>query len=169
MKLDTITKQVVNLSKAVGQIIKNESVKLKSSDIESKGIHNFVTYVDKLSEKIIVEELGKILPEAGFIAEEDSSLEVSDKYNWVIDPLDGTTNFIHGLPPHAISIALVDKEEPIIGVIFEINSGECFYAWKGGPAFLDGKEINVSPTSFFNDSFIATGFPYYDFDKLPNT
>lgn len=167
MELDIITKQVVNLSKAVGKTIKDESNKIKSSDIESKGIHDFVTYVDKQSEKIIVQELGKILPEAGFIAEEDSSLKVSDKYNWVIDPLDGTTNFIHGIPPHAISIALLENEEPIIGVIFEITSGECFYAWKGAPAFLDGKEIKVSQTQLLNDSLIATGFPYYDFTKLP--
>jgi len=167
MKLDIITKQVANLSRAVGNIIKGESIKLKSSDIEVKGIHNLVTYVDKQSEKTIVNELRKILPEAGFIAEEDSSLKTEEQYNWVIDPLDGTTNFIHGLPPYSISIALLDKEEPILGVIYEINLDECFYAWKGSPAFLNGKEIYVSKTDLLDNSLIATGFPYYDYSKLP--
>ncbi len=167
MKLDIITKQVVNLSKAVGHTIKSESKKFTESDIESKGLHDLVTYVDKQSEKIIVQELGVLLPEAGFIAEEDSTLKTKEKYNWVIDPLDGTTNFIHGLPPYAISIALLDGEEPIIGVIYEINLGECFYAWKGGPAYLNGKEIQVSKTMELNNSLIATGFPYYDYTKLP--
>ncbi len=167
MKIDIITKQVVNLAKAVGLIIKSESKKFKASDIESKGIHNLVTYVDKQAEKTFVQELGLILPEAGFIAEEDSTLKTKKKYNWVIDPLDGTTNFIHGLPPYAISIALLDGEEPILGVIYEINLDECFYAWKGGPSYLNDREIHVSKTTVLNNSLIATGFPYYDYDKLP--
>ena len=167
MNLDIITKQVVNLSKAVGKFIKQEAESLNSSDIEEKGIHNFVTYVDKQAEKIIVTELGKILPEAGFIAEEDSSLERSDSFNWVIDPLDGTTNFIHGLPPFSISIALLDRSEVIVGVIYEINLNECFYAWKNSPAFLDGNKIKVSQSVDLSSSLIATGFPYYDYSKLP--
>lgn len=168
MKLDIIAKQVVNLSKAVGHTIKSESQKLVESDIERKGLHNLVTYVDKQSEKILVSELKKILPEAGFIAEEDSSLKTCDRYNWVIDPLDGTTNFVHNLPPYSISVALLDKEEPIVGVIYEINLDECFYAWKGGKAYMNGKEIQVSKTSILDDSLIATGFPYYDYSKLTN-
>ena len=166
MKIDIITKQVVNLSKEVGQYIKQEVDKLQNSDIEVKGINNLVTYVDKQSEKIIVTELAKLIPEAGFIAEENASLKKAERYNWIIDPLDGTTNFIHGLPPFAISIALMDGDEVIIGVVFEINLNECFYAWKNGPAFLNGKEIRVSKTEKLDRSLIATGFPYYDYSKL---
>lgn len=166
MNLDLITKQVVNLSKAVGQFIKKEVDKLDKTDVEEKGIHNLVTYVDKESEKILVKELGKILPEAGFIAEEDSSLLKSEHFNWVIDPLDGTTNFIHRVPLYAISIALLDKNEVILGVIYEINLDECFYAWKNSPAFLNGKEIHVSRTNKLNNSLLATGFPYYDYSLL---
>lgn len=166
MNLEIITKQVVNLSKAAGHFIKNEVSKLKESDIEEKGIHNLVTYVDKESEKLIVKELGKILPEAGFIAEEDASLEKKEHLNWVIDPLDGTTNFIHRIPLFAISIALMDKDEVIMGVIYEINLNECFYAWKNSPAFLNGEEIHVSNTSNLNNSLLATGFPYYDYSLL---
>lgn len=166
MKLELITKQVVNLSKAVGHFIKQEVNKLEASDIEEKGIHNLVTYVDKESEKLLVKELGLILPEAGFIAEEDSSLKMSERYNWVIDPLDGTTNFIHRIPVYAISIALMDKDEVIIGIVYEINLNECFYAWKNSPAFLNGTEIHVSKTDNLNNSLIATGFPYYDYSLL---
>lgn len=166
MNLELITKQVVNLSKAVGQFIQKEAHKFKDNDIEEKGIHNLVTYVDKESEKILVQELGRILPEAGFIAEEDSSLSRSEGLNWVIDPLDGTTNFIHRVPLYAISIALLDKDEVIIGVILEINLNECFYAWKNSPAFLNGKEIKVSNTDNLDNSLLATGFPYYDYALL---
>lgn len=166
MELDQITNQAVDLSKSVGLFIKEEVDKLDKSDIEEKGIHNLVTYVDKESEKLLVRGLGKILPEAGFIAEEDASLERSDKLNWVIDPLDGTTNFIHRVPLYAISIALMDKDEVIMGVIYEINLDECFCAWKGSPAFLNGKEIRVSNTDNLNDSLLATGFPYYDYSML---
>jgi myo-inositol-1(or 4)-monophosphatase len=166
MKLETITKQVVELSKTVGHFIKNEVNELNKDDIEEKGIHNLVTYVDKQSEKKLVKELGIILPEAGFIAEEDDTLVRSNSLNWVIDPLDGTTNFIHRIPLYAISIALMDGDEVILGVIYEINLKECFYAWKGSPAFLNGNEINVSTTTKLDNSLLATGFPYYDYSML---
>jgi len=166
MNLEIITNKVVELTKTVGYFIKQEVDKLDKNDVEEKGIHDLVTYVDKQSEKQLVEELGMILPEAGFIAEEDASLERSDKYNWVIDPLDGTTNFIHGIPLYAISIALLDREEVILGVIYEVNLAECYYAWKGSPAFLNGKEIHVSNTIKLDNSLIATGFPYYDYSML---
>jgi myo-inositol-1(or 4)-monophosphatase len=166
MNLEIITKQVVDISKAVGQFIKQEADKINNDDIEEKGIHNLVTYVDKQSEKLLIEELSMILPEAGIIAEEDDSLEKSDKFNWVIDPLDGTTNYIHGIPIFAISIALMDGDEVVLGVVYEINLRECFYAWKDGPAFLNGKEIHVSTTKMLDNSLLATGFPYYDYSML---
>ena len=166
MQLDIITKQVVNLTRGVGHFIKQEVNKLDKTDIKEKGLHDLVTYVDKESERMLVAELGKILPESGFIAEENASLKKAEKFNWVIDPLDGTTNFIHRVPLYAISIALMDGDEVIMGVVFEINLNECFYAWKDSPAFLNGKEINVSKTENLNDSLLATGFPYYDYSML---
>lgn len=166
MNFELITKQVVNLSKAVGYFIKQEVDKLNKTDVEEKGIHNLVTYVDKESEKKLIKELAIILPEAGFIAEEEASLAKSDKFNWIIDPLDGTTNFIHQIPLFAISIALMDKDQVVMGVVYEINMNECFYAWKNSPAFLNGKEINVSNTDKLDNSLLATGFPYYDYSLL---
>jgi myo-inositol-1(or 4)-monophosphatase len=166
MKYEIITKQVIQLSKTVGKFIKDELTNVQDSDIEKKGIHNFVTYVDKKAEDLIVKELSLILPEAGFIAEENENLIKKENLNWIIDPLDGTTNYIHKLPPFSISIALMDGDEVIIGVVYEINLNECFYAWKNSKAYLNGNEIVVSGTSNLNDSLLATGFPYYDYSKL---
>ena len=166
MKLDIITKQVVNLARGVGLFIEREVSKIKADDVKLKGRHNFVTYVDKTAEETIINELKKILPEAGFIAEENQNLNKSDRFNWVIDPLDGTTNFIHSVPVYSISIALSDKDEIIAGVVYEINLGEAFYAWKNGGAFLNGKKINVSVIDDIDNSLIATGFPYYDYSRL---
>jgi len=166
MKLDILTKQVVNLTKGVGRFISQEALKFSNKDVEVKGEHNFVSYVDKTAEKMLVQELTKMLPEAGFIAEENQSLQRADRFNWIVDPLDGTTNFIHGVPLFSISVALTDGDEIILGVVYEINLEEAFYAWKGGPAFLNGKEIKVSGSPDLDSSLIATGFPYYDYSLL---
>jgi len=166
MKLDILTKQVVNLARGVGEFIMQESTKFSDKDIEVKGLHDFVSYVDKTAEKMLVQELRKIVPDAGFIAEEDESLKRSNRFNWIIDPLDGTTNFIHSVPLYSISIALTDKDEVILGVVYEINLKEAFYAWKSSPAFLNGNKILVSPVEKLDNALIATGFPYYDYSLL---
>jgi myo-inositol-1(or 4)-monophosphatase len=122
--------------------------------------------VDREAENRLVEALAGLLPEAGFIAEENPNLEPGDGFNWIIDPLDGTTNFVHGLPVYSISVALHDGTALVSGVIYEINLDECFSAWKDGPAFLNGKPIQVSPTDNLHDSLLATGFPYRDFSLM---
>lgn len=166
MNLEKITGQVANLAREVGKMIREEVDKLEERDVEYKGVHNLVTYVDKKAEEILIAELKKIVPEAGFIAEEDEQLPKGERYNWIVDPLDGTTNFIHKIPLYSISLALNDGEETILGVVYEINLKECFYAWKGSPAFLNGKKIHVTNTGILDKSLIATGFPYYDYSLL---
>lgn len=166
MDLQQLTLQVADLSQSVGKMLKEELSEFSTDRVETKGMHDFVSYVDKFSEKIIVIELTKLLPEAGFIAEEGTETRKGDRYNWVVDPLDGTTNFIHGIPLFSISIALLDKEEVILGVVHEVNLGECFYAWKNSKAYLNGNEIKVSEAQSLHDSLLATGFPYYDYSKL---
>jgi len=166
MDLKTLCNQVCELSKETGEYILGELPKFKTDSVESKSLHNFVTHVDKTSEARIVKKLSELLPEAGFIAEEGTSTVRGDRYNWVIDPLDGTTNFIHGLPPFAVSIALMEKDEVILGVVHEVISKETFYAWKGSPAFLNGAEIKVSKVTSVKDSLIATGFPYTEFNRI---
>ena len=166
INLQTLCQDVCNLSKEVGVFIKNEGEKFSFAKVEVKGKNDFVSYVDKTSEKRIVEKLTLLLPEAGFIAEEGTSSKKGEIYNWVIDPLDGTTNFIHGIPCFAISIALMRKNELVMGVIYEVNFDECFYAWEGSKAYLNGKEIRVSDTAKLSDSLLATGFPYYDYGRI---
>lgn len=168
MNLENICHQVIKLAEQTGKYIKAEREKFSLSKIEIKGLNNFVTHVDKGSELRLVEGLKKILPEAGFITEEGTAHKNDSKYTWVIDPLDGTTNFIHNLPPYSISIGLMEDKEVILGVVLEINSGECFYAWKGNKAFLNGSEIKVSDAAKIGDSLVATGFPYTDYSRSKN-
>lgn len=166
MNIEKICKEVNLLVIEVGQFIKSEVSNIKDDDIKKKGLHDFVTYVDKTSEERIISKLRKILPEAGFIAEENSLLPRSDNYNWVIDPLDGTTNFIHSIPFYSISIALMYRNEIILGIVYEINSKELFFSWKGGAAYMNNEVITVSSSQKMDDSLIATGFPFHDFDRL---
>ena len=166
MDLQKLCTNAITVIKNTGAYISNEAKQFSSESVESKGIHDFVSFVDKTAEKQLVNGLKKLLPDAGFIAEEQTETYKSEKYNWVIDPLDGTTNFIHGLMPYAISIALMDKDELVLGMIYEISHKEMFYAWKGSKAYLNGDEISVSKAAKVTDSLIATGFPYYDYDRL---
>lgn len=163
MQLNKIIEQVVDVSKEAGAFIRHERKIFDADKIEYKGLNDLVSYVDKTAEKKIVAGLELILPEAGFITEEKTSTKVGDRYNWIIDPLDGTTNFIHGLPIYSVSIALKDGEDLVLGVVYEVNQDECFYAHKDAPAYLNGNEIKVSNKPTIGDSLIATGFPYYDF------
>lgn len=167
MNYNYICRNVISAATEAGMFIQSEAVKFTPEKIELKGLHNFVSYVDKGAEKIIVDALRDILPEAGFITEEGTAGHNGEELKWIIDPLDGTTNFIHGIPAYSISIALMEGNQMVLGVVYELNQKECFYAWKGSEAFLDGKQIHVSKTEFIKDSLIATGFPYYDFEKMP--
>ena len=168
MNLQNIIQQVTELSKEVGDFIRNEKEKINSDVIENKGLHDFVTYVDKTSEQKLIDGLLKIIPNSGFIAEENTADYKGEEYRWIVDPLDGTTNFIHGLSPFAISIALQQNEKTIAGIVYEINLDECFYAYKNGGAFLNNKAISVSKAKKVKDSLIATGFPYYDYSRIDN-
>jgi len=156
---------VIKLAKKAGSFIRDEKDNFSSDKVETKSLNSLVSYVDKNAEQIIVDGLKLILPEAGFITEEETETIKADKYNWIVDPLDGTTNFIHGLEPFSVSIALQDVNDIVVGVVYEIGKDECFYASKNSPAFLNGKEIKVSDNYKLADSLVATGFPYYDFSK----
>jgi myo-inositol-1(or 4)-monophosphatase len=164
-----ICNKVIGIVRETGSYINSEKKNFSAvNDIERKGHSNFVTYIDKNSEKMLVSALGQLIPGSGFIAEEGTSDRKGEVYNWVIDPLDGTTNFIHGLAPHSISVALMENSEIVLGVVFEINSGEMFYATKGGGAFMNGQPIKVSVNSEHQQALIATGFPYHDFSEMDN-
>ncbi|HEY0978279.1 MAG TPA: inositol monophosphatase family protein [Flavobacteriales bacterium] len=163
MELRKLTDDVVALSREVADFIRAESERFTEANVESKSVNNLVSYVDKVAEQRFVDGLKKLLPDAGFIAEEGTGERV-EGLNWVIDPLDGTTNYVHGVPCYCTSVALIRGEEEILlGVVVEVVRNECFAAWKGGGATLNGRPIRVSTRDRLQDSLLATGFPYDDF------
>jgi len=163
--LDKILESVIEIAKDVGTFIINEQVSFDIQNVEIKGKNDLVSYVDKEAEKIIVSKLKALIAGAGFITEENTINETSDQYNWIIDPLDGTTNFIHGLPLYSVSIALAKHGEILLGVVYEINKGECFYTHKHIKSYCNGGIIKVSEAKRIADSLFATGFPIHNFSK----
>ncbi len=167
MELATICGQVVDLVTQTAVFIRNEAGRVLPSQIETKQRNHLVSYVDKKSEQLLIEGLRRLLPEAGFVAEEGSVEQQLDRaWQWVIDPLDGTTNFLHQLPVYAISVGLLHEGEPVLGVVYEVNNAECFWAWKGGGAYLNGQKISVTISVDFQLALFGTGFPYYDFSAF---
>lgn len=168
MKFDLIQicEQVKVLAQQTAKYIAHERENFSESSVEHKGLHDLVSYVDKEAEKQLVTGLLNLLPEAGIIGEEGTSEKKSDTLNWVIDPLDGTTNFIQNIPVYSISIGLMQDAEIILGVVYDICRNECFYATKDGGAFLNGNKIAVSPRSNINEALLATGFPYTNFEQM---
>ncbi len=166
MEYEQICSSVRALSIETSKFLKDSKARFSTDQIEVKSENNFVTWVDKASENLLVEGLLKILPGSAFIAEENTIPHEKSEFTWIIDPLDGTTNFIHGIPLYCISIALMRESEIVLGVIHEINLNEVFYAWKDGGAWLNGCPIRVSKTLQLKETLLATGFPYYDYSRL---
>lgn len=166
MDYKNICEHTREITREVGEYIVEKQGNFSSDSIETKGKQNFVTEVDKEAEQRLVKSLGRIIPDSGFIVEEGTIKKKGGKYNWIIDPLDGTTNYIHNAPPAAISIALMENEDLVIGVILELSLNECFYAFKNSPSYIDGQEIKVSSVDKVKNSLIATGFPYHNFSRL---
>ena len=125
-----------------------------------KGAVNLVTEMDLLSEKVIVSTLTRYYPNHDILAEEKGGRQGLSSFRWIIDPLDGTTNYTHGFPIFCVSIALEKKKELILGVVYDPMRRELFLAKKGKGATLNGRKIHVSPTHRLSQSLLATGFPY---------
>lgn len=134
--------------------------------VSDKGLNQLVSYVDIEAENILVKGLGALVPEAGFITEENTSQTGRKSLNWIIDPLDGTTNFIHNLPVYSVSVALAEGEDILYGSVYETGRNEHFYAYKNGGAWCNGQSIRVSAESSLSRSLLATGFPYYSFEQM---
>lgn len=167
MNYELLCTKVISIVRLTGNFIRKEAMQFDVLKIEYKGLNDMVSYVDKTAEQKLVQNLEKLIPDAGFITEEKTINRTGKTYTWIIDPLDGTTNFIHGIPAYGISVALYEDGLPVIGVVYELNRGEMFYSYKGGPALMNKKEIKVSTNPDLKSSLLATGFPYYQFDKQP--
>jgi myo-inositol-1(or 4)-monophosphatase len=163
LQLEQLTLTVCDIAKRAGAFIRNERQQFRQESVERKHAHDYVSYVDKQSEQIIVKALHELLPEAGFITEEGSMGFDNEPYCWVVDPLDGTTNFLHCFPPYAVSIALMQGQKIILGVVYEICADECFYAWLDGGAFMQKGDIKTSlhvGNQPINDALICLQLPY---------
>lgn len=163
LNLQTICQKACEIAKEAGAFIEHERKNFDVNVVEVKSFNQLVSYVDQEAEKMLVKGLSQILPEAGFITEENTVHSEIKPHMWVIDPLDGTTNFIHNLPVYSVSIGLVHENKSILGVVYEINHKELFYAWQNGGAWLNGSPIKVKTNPLLENSLLATGFPYYDF------
>ncbi len=157
--LEELTRLVCDVAREAGSYIRKERQGFSPEQVERKHAHDYVSYVDKGSEARVVKALRELLPEAGFITEEGSAGRTDEQYVWVVDPLDGTTNFIHGFAPYAVSIALIRGRKQLLGVVYEIVSDECFYAWQDGGAYVDGRPLHVG-TCGINDALLCLQLPY---------
>ncbi len=145
--------------------IRGEHGRVTAGQIEEKFLNGLVSYVDRTAEEILVAGLRELLPEATFLTEEETAPNAESNLQWIIDPLDGTTNFLFGLPHYAISVGLKADHIPVFGVICHVPRNEYYYAWQGGGAWRDGQQIRVSERADLSNALIATGLPYYDFGR----
>lgn len=164
--LQEITIDVCGIARRAARYIAEERRHFNSDSVERKQAHDYVSYVDKQSERQIVEQLHQLLPEAGFITEEHSADYHGEELCWVIDPLDGTTNFIHRQPPYAVSIALLKGTDILIGVVCEVTTEACYYATKGGGAWRNGNRISVSDHPL-DEALLCLQLPYNSRDYAP--
>ena len=162
-----LTCAVCEIAKRAGLYIKKERKHFNLENVVSKHAHDYVSYVDKNSEKLIVTALKELLPEAGFITEESSVSYEGQQFYWVVDPLDGTTNFIHQYAPYCVSIALCHNQEIVLGCVYEVCADELFYAWRDGGAYLNGNPIHVSSLPF-ESALLGVELPY-DADSYRQT
>lgn len=148
-----------------GDIAARQLKRVHELKVESKGVNDFVTSVDRMAEEKIIETICEYYPDHAFLAEESGTRGDSD-HVWVIDPLDGTTNFIHGLPIFGVSIALQIKGRSEVAVVYDPNRQEIFTAIRGRGAQVDGHKIRVSGRRGLDGALIGTGFPYRSKDKV---
>ena len=161
-----ILTNAVKAARRAGNIITRASEDLGSLKIQTKTYNDFVTEVDRAAEQSIIEMLKDLYPHHGFLGEESGESNIESDFIWIIDPLDGTTNFLHGLPQYCISIALQERGVLTHAVVYDPNRNDLFTATKGRGAFLNDKRIRVSQRTKLQETIIGTGFPFRDFTHL---
>ncbi len=162
--------KAVDAALAAGQLVRKWAGKLQKGSVREKRVHDLVTEIDLESQALIVEMLGTWDADASFLAEEGDLSRVDDgaatEYRWIIDPIDGTTNFTHGLPPYSVSIGLEQAGELVVGVVLEVSRWELFTAVKGQGMTVNGVRRRVSTSQSLNESVLVTGFPYKEFKYI---
>lgn len=150
----------IEAAKEAGRFLKQSVGKVRTIETKKGEERNLVSEIDRGSEERIIGIIKRRYPSHAFLAEESGGMESAAEYKWIIDPLDGTTNFLHGVPIFSVTIALERKGEIVAGVIYDPNLDELFSAEKGSGAYLNGKRLHVSQKEKLIDSLLVTGFPY---------
>ncbi|MDO9597916.1 MAG: inositol monophosphatase family protein [Azoarcus sp.] len=156
----------VKAARRAATVINRASTQLELLTVESKSPNDFVTEVDRAAEKAIIDVLRDAYPGHGILAEESGESGADSEFVWIIDPLDGTTNFIHGFPQYAVSIAVTKNGVLEHGVIYDPISNELYTASRGGGAYLNDRRLRVSRRLRLAESLIGTGFPFRQFDNI---
>ncbi|HRV77624.1 MAG TPA: inositol monophosphatase family protein [Thauera sp.] len=156
----------VKAARRAATVINRASTQLDLLTVQSKSPNDFVTEVDRAAEQAIIEVLRDAFPGHGILAEESGESGPESEFTWIIDPLDGTTNFIHGMPQYAVSIAQTKNGVLEHAVVYDPNTNEMFTASRGAGAFLNDRRIRVSRRTRLNESLIGTGFPFRQFDHV---
>lgn len=161
---------MMKTARKAGRGLLKDFGEVENLQVSTKGPGDFVSRADKRAEEVIREDLMAARPSYGFLGEEDGEIEGEDPTRrWIVDPLDGTTNFLHGLPHWAVSIALEHKGQMLSGVIYDPVKDEMFYAEKGFGAFVNEKRLRVSGRNRMIESIFATGLPWAGRPDLPDT
>ncbi|MDR2815816.1 MAG: inositol monophosphatase [Proteiniphilum sp.] len=160
MDSEKLCNDVKEFALSTGAYLKTEQAVLKKKNIELKGTRNYVTYIDKEAENRLVEGLSRLLPEAGFLTEEETVGFEQKEFTWIIDPLDGTTNYVHGNTPFSVSIALMKGKEIILGTVYDPVAEQMYCATGAGKVFLNNIPLKVSSHSTLVNGYIGFGIPY---------
>jgi myo-inositol-1(or 4)-monophosphatase len=156
----------VRAARRAGSIINRAALEGGPLEVRSKRAHDYVTQVDRAAEEAIIEIVRKAYPDHAFLAEESGTTGGAADYRWIIDPVDGTTNFIHGFPQYCVSIAVEHRGALAHAVVYDPLKNELFTASKGRGAFLNDRRIRVSKCTRLQDALVGTGFPFKEVSRL---
>lgn len=147
------------LARETGALLRGLAESARAADSKRTEV-DLVTEADRRSEALIVSRIGREYPDHGVVAEEGGGRPQRSAFRWLVDPLDGTTNFAHGFPHYSVCLALQENGSPVVGVVYDVCLGELFVAERGRGAFLNGQPITVSPVCEVRQALLGTGFPY---------
>ena len=164
--LEQLLQATQEIARSAGNFIRKEREHFSFARVEEKAHNDFVSYVDRGAEQLILPQLQKLLPESSILSEESGQTGSCQGLTWIVDPLDGTTNFIHSMPPYAVSIGLVDGATELLGTIYEVKADEMFTATSQSAARCNGQELHASTCDQLAHALIATGFPFREYSKM---
>lgn len=159
-RLQTLSSGLQEAVRESGDFLRQQLGLVQTSEVEEKSLKSLVSYVDRQSEELLTSRLATLLPEAGFLTEEETIEQGQEPVRWIIDPLDGTTNFLHGIPAFCVSVALEVNGNIDVACVYEPLRDELFSAWRGGGTTLNGQTVSVSGNQNPAKALGATGFPY---------